>query len=485
MASARTAQNPMAQTRWRHGSAGQGREERIVRCGTARAGVHSASPIVPIKTIEIPRGQVMHRRLGRVKLRVRTGTDRGREVEVARATVTGGRSDINDLVLSDGSVSTTHFELVLRDGGVLLRDRGSTNGTWIGNVRIVGAWIDVGTVFSPGQRIEIELVTADEVDVPISPHDRFEELHGASLAMREVFTILEQAATASLDVLLHGETGTGKELAARAVHSRSPRASGPFVVLDCAALPRELAEATILGYKKGAFTGAIEDSAGCFEEAHGGTLFMDEIGELPLDLQPKLLRVLDRREVQRIGEVKTRTVDVRLVAATHRDLRQMVGEGKFRSDLYYRLAELTVTLPALRERGRDVLLLADRFLEGFARTRGMPLTFSDEAYQALLGHPWAGNVRELKKVIKRAAMLCQGPRILRDDLILGSRTAEVGDTSDEIYSLPLEQARMAFEREYFTRLLEQTGWNVSEAARRTGYTRQGLRDLLKRIGVMR
>jgi len=440
---------------------------------------------VPIKTIEVPRGQVLHRRLGRVKLRVRSGPDRGREVEVTRATITGGRSDVNDLVLSDGSVSTTHFELVLREGGVLLRDRGSTNGTWIDSVRIVEAWIDVGTVFSPGQRIEVELVTADQVDVPISASDRFEELHGASPSMREVFTILEQAANASLDVLLNGETGTGKELAARAVHSRSPRAAGPFVVLDCAALPRELAEATILGYKKGAFTGALEDNAGCFEEAHGGTLFMDEIGELPLDLQPKLLRVLDRREVQRIGEVKTRSVDVRLVAATHRDLRQMVGEGKFRSDLYYRLAELTVTLPPLRERGSDVLLLADRFLEGFARTRGVPLSFSDDAYQALLGHPWAGNVRELRKVVKRAAMLCQGPKVQRDDLLLGSRSTVVGDTADEIYNLPLEQARMAFEREYFTRLLEATGGNLSEAARRTGYTRQGIRDLLKRIGVMR
>ena len=440
---------------------------------------------MPIKTIEVPRGQVVHRRLGRVKLRVRTGPDRGREIEVPRTSITGGRSEVNDLVLSDGSVSTTHFELVLRDGGVLLRDRGSTNGTWIGNVRVVEAWIDVRTVFSPGQRIEVELLTADEVDVPISAHDRFEELHGASLAMREVFSVLEQAAHASLDVLLHGETGTGKELAARAVHSRSPRASGPFVVLDCAALPRELAEATILGYKKGAFTGAHDDNPGCFEEAHGGTLFMDEIGELPLDLQPKLLRVLDRREVQRIGEVKTRPVDVRLVAATHRDLRQMVGEGKFRGDLYYRLAELTVTLPALRERGSDVLLLADRFLEGFARIRGMPLSFTDDAYQALLSHPWAGNVRELKKVIKRAAMLCPGPRVRRDDLVLGSRSAVANDGAEEIYSLPLEQARMAFEREYFTRLLEQTGGNVSEAARRTGYTRQGLRDLLKRIGVMR
>jgi transcriptional regulator with GAF, ATPase, and Fis domain len=437
------------------------------------------------KTIEIPRGGIVHRRLGHVKLRVRSGPERGGEIEVTRSTITGGRSSVNDLVLSDGAVSTTHFELVLRESGVLLRDLGSTNGTWIDDVRIVEAVIDVGTVFSLGRRIEVELVTADEVDVPISASDRFEELYGGSASMREVFMILEQAAGASLDVLLNGETGTGKELAARAVHARSTRASGPFVVLDCAALPRELAEATILGYKKGAFTGALDDSPGCFEEAHGGTLFMDEIGELPLDLQPKLLRVLDRREVQRIGEVKTRTADVRLVAATHRDLRQMVGEGKFRSDLYYRLAELTITLPPLRERGNDVLLLADRFLEGFARTRGVSLAFSDDAYQALLDHPWAGNVRELKKVVKRAAMLCQSSRLQRDDLLLGSRSAVVGDTSDEIYGLPLEQARMAFEREYFTRLLEATGGNLSEAARRTGYTRQGLRDLLRRIGVMR
>lgn len=440
---------------------------------------------VPIKTIEVPRGQVIHRRLGQVKLRVRSGPERGREIEVRRSTITGGRSDVNDLVLSDPSVSTTHFELVLREGGVLLRDRGSTNGTWIGNMRIIEGWIGVGTVFSPGQRIEIELVRADEVDVPISASDRFGELLGASPSMREVFSIMERAATASLDVLLHGETGTGKELAARAVHSRSPRENKPFVVLDCAALPRELAEATILGYKKGAFTGAHDDTAGCFEEAHEGTLFMDEIGELPLELQPKLLRVLDRREVQRIGEVRPRSVDVRLVAATHRDLRQMVGEGKFRSDLYYRLAELTITLPPLRERGEDMLMLADRFLETFAKSRGVPLSLSDDARQMLKSHQWAGNVRELKKVIKRAAMLCPEPRVGAEDLILGTRSDPSRDALEELYNLPLEQARIAFEREYFTRLLEQTGGNVSEAARRTGYTRQGLRDLLKRIGVTR
>jgi len=440
---------------------------------------------VPIKTIEVPRGQLVHRRLGQVKLRVRSGSEAGHEVEVESSTITGGRSDVNDLVLTDPSVSTTHFELVLREGGVLLRDRSSTNGTWIGNARILEAWIGVGTVFSPGQRIEIELVHAGEVDVPISASDRFGDLLGKSPAMREVFSILERSASASLDVLLHGETGTGKELAARAIHGGSPRVDEPFVVLDCAALPRELAEATILGYKKGAFTGALEDSAGCFEEANGGTLFMDEIGELPLELQPKLLRVLDRREVQRIGEVRPRSVDVRLVAATHRDLRQMVGEGDFRSDLYYRLAEMTVTLPPLRERGHDVLMLAERFLEGFAQARGMPLSFSEDAKEMIISHPWAGNVRELKKVVKRAAMLCPGPEVVAEDLVLGTRSDPGRDSLDRLYSLPLEQARIAFEREYFTRLLEQTGGNVSEAARRTGYTRQGLRDLLKRIGVTR
>ncbi len=441
--------------------------------------------VAQTKTIEVAKDQVVHRRLGRAKLRVRSGAQRGREVDIYRKSINGGRSDINDLVISDSSVSTTHFELVLREGGVLLRDLGSTNGTWIGNIRIKEAWIGVGTVFSPGQRIEVELVTADEVDVAISAHDRFDDLYGASTAMREVFSVLKQAATASLDVLLHGETGTGKELAARAVHNRSPRVRGPFVVLDCAALPRELAEATILGYKKGAFTGAIEDTPGCFEEAHGGTLFMDEIGELPLDLQPKLLRVLDRREVQRIGEVKTRPVDVRLVAATHRDLRQMVGEGKFRSDLYYRLAELTITLPPLRERGNDVLLLSDSFLEDFSATRGVRMSLSEEARQALLADEWAGNVRELRKVIKRAAMLSPSPVIRREDLLLGNRGRAMGDSMDEIYNLPIEQARQAFEREYFTRLLKQTNGNISEAARRTGYTRQGLRDLLKRTGVVR
>ncbi len=448
--------------------------------------------------------QHTHKQLRRVMLRVKDGPDRGAQITVARSRVTIGRSAVNDLVLTDTSVSGTHAELVIGDSGVLIHDLDSTNGTFVSNTRVKSAWIEPGNDVKVG-KTEFQLLSADEVQVPISDEDHFGALHGKSAVMREVFATLERVAPTEMSVMIGGETGTGKELVARALHDESNRAQGPFVVLDCGSMPRELAEASILGHKKGSFTGAFSDRPGCFEEANGGTLFLDEIGELPLDLQPKLLRVLDRREVQRVGESQVRKVDVRIVAATHRDLRMMVGQGLFREDLYFRLSVMAVDMPPLRERGGDVIMLADRFLEDFVRqySGAAKPRMSDAARDALVAEPFPGNVRQLKNIIQRAAHLCRGGVIEPSDLHLGrredpravaaqhaateQRATSAGGFDEALLSAPFKDAKQQmvdnFEREYFGRLLERTDGNLSRASAEAGITRYYLRELLKRLGM--
>ncbi|MBL9103720.1 MAG: sigma 54-interacting transcriptional regulator [Myxococcales bacterium] len=438
------------------------------------------------------------RPLRRVMLKVVDGPDQGTQIQFARPRLTIGRSAVADLVLTDSSISGLHAELLLGPTGVLLRDLKSTNGTTIHGVRIQEAWVEPGMTLVLG-KTQVAFLAEDSVDVPLSGRDHFGALLGQSPAMREVYAVLERVAATEMSVMIGGETGAGKELVARALHDESPRHRGPFVVLDCGALPRELAEAAILGHKKGAFTGAMADRAGCFEDASGGTLFLDEIGELPLDLQPKLLRVLDRREVQRIGESTVRKVDVRVVAATHRDLKAMVSAGSFREDLYFRLSVMTVELPPLRERGDDIVLLAEKFIADTARrlpsTSAAP-TLSPAARQALLRHPWPGNVRELKNTLERATYLARGV-IEPADLFLGRAQpaptpapAPAAPADQEpLYALPFKEAKQTlldgFETRYFSRLLEAHDHNLSRAAAAAGITRYYLRELLKRLGLHR
>ncbi len=440
------------------------------------------------------------RQVRRVVLSVTTGPDEGTQIQVTRSRLTIGRAAVNDLVLCDTAISGVHAELLVDRRGILLRDLGSTNGTEVQGVRIREVWLDPGANIQIG-KTTINLLAADEVNVPLSRSDHFGALYGQSSAMREVFAILERIAGTDMSVMIRGETGTGKELVARALHDESSRQRGPFVVLDCGSLPRELAEASILGHKKGSFTGATSDRAGAFEEADGGTLFLDEVGELPLELQPKLLRVLDRREVQRIGEHQVRKVDARVVAATHRDLRAMVSRGEFREDLYFRLSVMTVELPPLRDRGEDVILIAERFLEAFRAARGQAPNLGAAAKTALLAERWPGNVRELKNTIERAAYLASGT-VEPNDLHLGRRAAppppptpQVVQTNsgacfpEELFTSPFKSAKQAlideFERRYFSRLLTQTSGNLSRAAAEAGITRYYLRELVKRLKIPR
>ncbi|MAC29015.1 MAG: sigma-54-dependent Fis family transcriptional regulator [Sandaracinus sp.] len=310
---------------------------------------------------------------------------------------------------------------------------------------------------------------------------------GASPAMAEAFSLLERVAPTDLGVLLLGETGTGKELAARGLHGASGRGEGPFVVVDCGAIQPNLIESELFGHEKAAFTGADRLRVGAFEAADGGTVFLDEIGELPLSLQPKLLRVLERREVQRLGSSSPRTVDVRLVAATHRDLAGMVRDGGFREDLYFRLAEMEVRLPPLRDRAGDVALLAERILAELAEVQeDEPKGISAEALARLEAHPWPGNVRQLRNVLRRAAVMASGPTLGPEDLdaLPTVRATPSAAHADVDASLPLKEARdkwnAPLERRYLEEVLQRHGGDLDAAASHVEMHRKSLERLLRR-----
>ncbi|HEX8697271.1 MAG TPA: sigma-54 dependent transcriptional regulator [Myxococcaceae bacterium] len=314
----------------------------------------------------------------------------------------------------------------------------------------------------------------------------FHGLLGTSPAMRQAYALLSQGAARDFTMLLTGETGTGKELAARAVHAESTRKSGPFVAVNCGALPAELVESELFGHAKGAFTGATAAKVGLFEEASGGTLFLDEIGDLPLAVQVKLNRALQEKEVRRVGTTTPVKVDARVVAATHRDLQAEVAAGRFREDLFYRLNVFTVRMPALRERREDIALLAMHFLS----RAGRPLEgFTPEALRALTGFAWPGNVRQLENAVARAAAVTQGPRIQLEDLPpeLGRAPGSGSLPAESLATMPyreaVDSARDAVSRDYLTALMQEFGGNVTHAAERAGMERESLHRLLKRYGV--
>ncbi len=317
----------------------------------------------------------------------------------------------------------------------------------------------------------------------------FHSLVGKSARMREVYTLLEQASRLDITVLLHGETGTGKELAARAVHYHSARKERRFVAVNCGALPAELVESELFGHARGAFTGAAGMKRGLFEEAEGGTIFLDEIGDLPLPTQVKLNRALQEKEIRRVGDTEAIKTNVRVIAATHRDLKAEVQAGRFREDLYYRLNVFPVVLPPLRDRREDVPLLASHFLEKHARMLGRPQTaFDAEALRALTGYRWPGNVRELENAVERAVAVAQGGEILARDLPADVRGSQDGALPPEqLARLPYRQAvdlaRDRVTRDYLVALLRELEGNVTRAAERAGMARESLHRLLKRYGV--
>jgi DNA-binding NtrC family response regulator len=448
-------------------------------------------------TAVIGEAGVKSRRLQLSRLLVVDGPDKGRELSIEKERVTVGRSVICDLALNDQAVSGTHFEIQAHEKGFLLRDLDSTNGTFCGDMQVREIWVHHGQTVRVGQTV-LRFEPLDRtVDIDVSLRESFHELIGKSLRMREIFALLERVGPTDLTVLIRGETGTGKELVARALHRASKRAQESLVVQDCSAIPKDLIESTLFGHEKGSFTGAVDRKTGCFEQAEAGTIFLDEVGELDLSLQPKLLRVLEQRTIKRVGGSKELPVNVRVVAATNRDLRKMVSQGSFREDLYYRLGVVTVELPPLRERPEDIPALVHNFLAQVALRRfadeGRRFEVTEEAMARMVAYEWPGNVRELRNTVERAASLAERDLLDVPDLLPTSQRATsehpgVGGAGQAVEEgLPFKEAKQRvidqFEAAYLRALLDRHGGNVTRSAQAAGLTRYHLRELAKRYGI--
>lgn len=437
------------------------------------------------RRVSMPRPSM---RLPAVELVVVEGKDRG-----VRATVRGGVARIgtargSELELTDPTVSRLHCEIRLRTDTMTLRDHGSTNGTFVGGARIRDADIPMGTLVRVGQtslRVEASNTPAF---VEISDRTSFGEIVGQSLAMRQVYAILERVAQTDTTLLIEGETGTGKDVVARSLHEASRRRSGPFVPIDCGAIPENLFESELFGHVRGSFSGAVSDRKGVFEEAEGGTLFLDEIGEIPVALQAKLLRAIESRTIRRVGGNVAKPVNVRIVAATNRDLSAAVNEGRFREDLYYRLAVVVVILPALRERPEDIPLLAQHFFNRLSPGAG---ALPPEFLRSLSTRGFPGNVRELKNFIERSVSLGFVPTHHSPSTPESASAREEAHrpSLDELVPLhlPLKEARQAwterFEDVYLRAMLQKTAGNVTRAAELAGVSRRFLQRLAVRLGV--
>jgi len=420
----------------------------------------------------------------RSRLVVEKGPDAGKEWRLDRTSYCAGTSPVNDLVLTDETISQRHFELEITAHGYLLKDLGSTNGTHVDGYRVGQIYLTRNARIEAGETRLRFAVQRGEVEIPLSRATNFGELLGHSTSMRMAFAILDRAARTDSTVLIRGESGTGKELAARALHERSERRDGPYMLFDCGAATPSLLQSELFGHVRGAFTGAVETRAGVVEAAHGGTLVLDEIGELPLDLQPQLLRVLENRTVQRVGETKVRPVDVRFIACTNRNLDHEVAVGQFREDLFFRLSVIAVTLPPLRERKEEVPRLLRHFVSKLSRDD--LLEIPKELEHVLLGYDWPGNVRELRNFVERFLTLPDAD----PETLLQRATSPAGGTghlTEAPMDLPFHEAKRRwteqFERAYISRLYEAHEGNISALSRATGLSRQSCYRLIEKYGL--
>ncbi|HHH28354.1 MAG TPA: sigma 54-dependent Fis family transcriptional regulator [Polyangiaceae bacterium] len=397
----------------------------------------------------------------------------------ARATSEGEELSIgtargNGLVLTDRSVSRHHCIITATADGFRIKDLDSTNGVKLGGFKVEAAFLKTGASFKLG-RTKLRFAALDEhVSEPVSPEEAFGGVLGRSAAMRRIFAVLPRVAATDTTVLVEGETGTGKTLLASAIHDASPRRDGPFMVVDCGAVTGSLIESHLFGNARGAFTGATEARDGAFVAATGGTVLLDEVGELPLELQPKLLRVLEERVVTPLGTTRQVPIDVRVIAATNRDLREEVNRGRFRADLFYRLHVVRLRVPPLRERPDDVEVLARHFWSECAPGRALP----DDLLTTWRQLRWSGNVRELRAAVDRAILLG------------GLEEARGEDRGPASYDPNLsfralkEQIVERFERDYLGRLFEDNDRNISQTARAARMDRNHLRELLRKHGVL-
>jgi len=425
-------------------------------------------PLVPIRTLRVE---------------VLSGPDAGVGVETEDEVLTIGTAPGNSLCLRDETVSRFHLELARREAGIVVVDLGSSNGTSCDRVQIERGVVPSGTELQLGHS-RIKVVDGAGAAVELLAGSELDELRGETPEMRRLMAQVMTVARSSVPVLIIGESGTGKELIARALHRHSERASAPFVTLDCSAQVETLVGSELFGHERGAFTGADRARKGAFEQAHQGTLFLDEIGELPTGLQPQLLGALERKRIKRLGGSAELPVDVRVIAATNRDLRGDVNSGAFRLDLYYRLAVVVLRVPPLRERLDDLPLLVDHFLQECGHTGPRQSVVPDAQLRRLSAHSWPGNVRELRNWVEATLALGESPELSPEG---SPRPSERPDGGTAPLELPYKEARRRvldeFEARYVAHLLEATQGNVASAARRGGMDRTYLIKLLQRHGL--
>lgn len=403
----------------------------------------------------------------------------------ARPVVVGAHRDC-DLILEDAQVSRRHAELSATESGVRVRDLGSTNGTFWRGSRITESIVPTGSSVRFGQT-SVQVAAAEVPTLPPSQRTNFGGMVGCSPAMRELFAVLEMASPCDATILIEGESGTGKEVAARAIHDHSPRADRPFIVVDCSAVSEQLIDSHLFGHVKGAFTGAADNRRGAFVAANGGTVFLDELGELPLSAQAKLLRVLEARTVQPVGSDTRVPIDARIVAATHRGLAEMVENKAFRFDLFYRLAVVHVHISPLAERTEDIPELVRHFYVGRGIDAG---PIDGRNLERLLTHGFPGNVRELRNVLERAwAMAGPNGAAFRDLMLWVAPVARVGEGQPIDISLPFKEAKerwiQEFERRYLAGVFAAEGQNITRAADRAGINRRHMRTLLRKYGILK
>ena len=447
------------------------------------------------------RPRTLHLRMCKL---VRTDEDgHVEELIFDQSTIHIGAMADNDIVIDDDTASRYHCKIIQTDGAYLIRDEESTNGTFVNRVHIREAYLQPGNTVTVG-KTELRFHTLDEqVEIQPSTQESFGDIVGKSVRIRELFGILEKIAPTGVTVIIEGETGTGKEVVAKTIHAHSSRRDKPFIVIDCGAVPESLIESELFGHEKGSFTGAIMSRQGLFEMAQGGTIFLDELGELGLDLQPKLLRALEQREIRRVGSNKSVKIDVRVVAATNRNLEEEVKAGRFREDLYYRLSVVRLILPPLRDRKEDIPLLIKHFLHdahynkdanGKAKIKGV----NRDAVDAMVAYSWPGNVRELVNVVERACSFAEHDYIHPEDLpenisgmgliqrratpedITSERTMLASADTEKGFKEAKEEWLSNFEKDYIAALLKKNNHNISHAAREADIDRKYFRKLMKK-----
>lgn len=428
-------------------------------------------------------------RYTKTRITVVSGPDAGKTLDFAAHSVRIGTAVDNDLVLVDDSVSRYHCEIVPSDKGLRVHDVGSTNGIVANGIALIDAVLRGSITLRLGETELIIRPLTDVVPRERAAEERFGEVLGVSAKMRELFADLARVAPTDLPLLIEGETGTGKDLVAESIHRASPRAAHPFVVFDCGAVAPTLAESELFGHERGAFTGAVGARPGVFEEANKGTVFLDELGELPKDLQPKLLRVLEKRELRRLGGSKVISIDVRLIAASNRNMLAEVQRGNFREDLYFRVAGAHVVVPPLRNRMDDLPILVQHFMSSQRPPRAIE-EVSPEVWEMFRSYRWPGNVRELRNAVQR--MLVMPERAIRSvsptpapesgKSVVAER-AELADEAVAPLRVARKEANNVFEREYLRAVFKKAEGSITRAAAIAEVSRQIISKLVRKHGL--